>query len=96
MGRIVRLQSMDGGWAPFNHAQKPSQIHGVDDLRRVSDAIHRQCVALRQIQMAPTPELIELGEIFFIATRMAEALKSPEIQAHLFAKGPRAGMANLL
>lgn len=94
--RISSLQKVDGGWAPFDHGQRPVQINGVRDLRRVCDAIHRQCVTLRQARMALTPELIELNEILFIAAQMAELLKSPEFKPRSLGAAPHAEMLNLL
>jgi hypothetical protein len=94
--RVARLQSMDCGLAPFDHNQRPSPIHDVHELGRIGDAIQHRCVALRQSQIAPAAELIELSEIFYIATRMAEALNSPEFKARLLAGGPPATMLNLL
>jgi hypothetical protein len=79
--RISSLQQVDGGWAPFDQNQRPSQINGVRDLRRICYGVHRQCVALRQAGMAVTPELIELDEILFIAAEMAESLKSPQYKS---------------
>ncbi|MGA8051640.1 MAG: hypothetical protein WCA09_15790, partial [Burkholderiales bacterium] len=58
--RVANLQRVDGGWAPFDHDQTPSQVHSVRDLWRFRDAVHSQCIALKQARLQLTPEILEL------------------------------------
>lgn len=94
--RVKSLQRMDGGWAPFDKDQMPSEVNGVRDLRRIREAVHRQCVALRETRVQLTPELIELDEILFIASQLAESMKAPEFKARLPAATRRSRLLNLV
>jgi hypothetical protein len=76
--RVVRLQRIAGGWAPFDQDRRPAPINGVRDLQRVQNAVHRQCVRLRQSGFALNPELLELDEVLFVAAETAESLESRE------------------
>jgi len=78
---ILRVQSVDGGWAPFDQGQQPSRINGVADLQRIQGAVHRQCVALRQSGFKLIPELVELDEVLFVAVRAADSLATRESRA---------------
>ena len=90
------MQKIDGGWAPFDQDQTPSRINGVRDLWRVRDAVYRQCAALRQACLQLTPELMELDEILFLATQLAESMKMPEYKAHTRAVTARFRLAKLV
>lgn len=79
--RIVSIQKVDAGWAPFDMHQRPQQINSALDLRCVRDAIHSHCIALREARMALTPELVELDEFFFTATDMIENFGRPALKA---------------
>jgi hypothetical protein len=70
---VERLQQIDAGWAPFDTAGRPVQIDGATHLRCIRDAVHSHCMALREAGFAPTPELAELEEFFYVANRRAEA-----------------------
>lgn len=94
--RVERLQTIDGGWAPFDQNQMPSQVNGVRDLRRIRDAVYRQCAALRQARVELTPELMELDEILFIAVQLAESMKAPEFKTRSPAATARSRLLNLL
>lgn len=72
--RIANLQKIDAGWAPFDAGQQPLQIDSALGVRCVGDAIHKQCMALRDAGVALTPELVELDEFFFAAREMVEHL----------------------
>jgi hypothetical protein len=80
--RILAIQKIDAGWAPFDDYQYPQQIHGALDLRCIRDAIHAHCIALREAGVALTPELVELDEFFFTATGMIESFGQPALRAH--------------
>ncbi|MGA8004460.1 MAG: hypothetical protein WCA17_00010 [Burkholderiales bacterium] len=94
--RIKALQKIDGGWAPFSQRQAPSRINGVRDLRRVRDAVYGQCAALRQAGVQLTPELMELDEILFVATRLAESMRTPEYKARAAGNTGRLRLAKLV
>jgi len=81
MERIANLQRVDGGWAPFDHDQTPSQVDDVADLRRFRDAVSSQCIALKQARLQLIPEITELDEILFIAVQLVESMKVPEFRA---------------
>ena len=66
--RVANLQRIDGGWAPFDADLQPTPLYRPADLQRVCDAVHGQCVALRDAGMALTPELLELDLFFLLAT----------------------------
>jgi hypothetical protein len=85
--RVRRLQQADGGWAPFDQRQRPSTLNGVRDLQRVQNAVHRQCIQLRRIGIALSPELIELDEVLFVAVQAAKSLLSRESNALLPERG---------
>jgi hypothetical protein len=94
--RVKSLQRVDGGWAPFDEDQMPSQVNGVGDLRRIRDAVHFQCAALKQAHVQLTPELIELDEILFIAAQLTESMKAPEFKARSPMATGRSRLLNLL
>lgn len=94
--RIRNLQKVDGGWAPFDREQMPAQIDSVVHLRRFQDAVHRQCAALKQAGMEPTPEIIELNEFLFIAVRLADCMKTHPSKARSTASGTHSRLLNLL
>ena len=66
--RVARVQRVDAGWAPFDQDRQPTAVYRATDVRRICDAVHGQCVALRDAGIAPTPELLELDLFFFLAT----------------------------
>lgn len=87
--RVESIQRVDGGWAPFDWNQRPMQVDGVRNLRRISDVVHRHCIFLREAGMALTPELVELDEFFLVAAEMAEGLwqatpqaRTPAVPSH--------------
>lgn len=65
--RVLRLQSMDAGWAPFDDNQQALPIDDADDVRRVFASVRNQCAALRAAGLTLTPELLELDLFFFFA-----------------------------
>ena len=94
--RVKSLQRVDGGWAPFDEDQMPSEVDGVQDLRRIRDGVHLQCVALKQARVQLTPELIELDEVLFIASQLAESMKAPEFKARPRAATGRSRLLSLV
>ena len=66
--RVACVQRVDAGWAPFDQRQKPTAVYRATDVRRICDAVHGQCVALRDAGMALAPELLELDLFFLLAT----------------------------
>ena len=75
--RVARVQRVDAGWAPFDQDQKPTAVYRATDVHRICDAVHGQCVALRDAGIALTPELLELELFFILATAKLSQL-APE------------------
>lgn len=65
--RILRLQSMDAGWAPFDDNQQAMPVEDADDVRRIFASVRNQCAALRAAGLTLSPELLELDLFFFFA-----------------------------
>lgn len=78
--RIESLQKVDGGWAPFDWNQRPLRVNGIQDVRRIRDAIHSQSGYLREAGITLTPELTELDEFFCVAIEKAESLGQISVQ----------------
>ncbi|MGQ0653305.1 MAG: hypothetical protein ACT4P4_13740 [Betaproteobacteria bacterium] len=72
--RIEALQKLDGGWGPFDAGLKPVQVTSATHLRCMRDAVHAQCMALREAHMTPSAELAELEAFFFVAQYRLELL----------------------
>ncbi|MGQ0511696.1 MAG: hypothetical protein ACT4P9_13925 [Betaproteobacteria bacterium] len=68
--RIVNLQKMDGGWAPFDTNQRPLRVGSLARVHAIRDAIHRHCIALRTAGFPLTAELVELDEFFHRACEL--------------------------
>jgi len=79
--RVASLQKIDAGWAPFTAAEQPLEISDALSVRCIRDAIHHQCIALREVRVALTPELVELEEFFHVATEMVENFGCTPMQA---------------
>jgi hypothetical protein len=80
--RIANVQKIDAGWAPFDTCLRPLQINGALDVRCIRDAIHCQCMALREARVALMPELTELDEFFFIANEIIESKGRTQLRLH--------------
>ena len=59
--RVLRLQRIDAGWAPFDLQQHPSPLAGPTDLHNACDAVQAQCAALSGAGVEVEPELAELA-----------------------------------
>ena len=94
--RVANLQRVDGGWAPFDQDQTPSQVENVADLKRFRYAVRSQCVALQQARLQLTPEIMELDEILFIALQLTESMKVPEFKTRAPAARNGSRLLNLL
>jgi hypothetical protein len=94
--RIASLQSVDGGWAPFDRGLRPLQVNTIGHLKGFRDAVHRQCLALKEANFRLTPEIMELDEILSIASQYAEALRTPEFKERSAAVSRRPALLNLL
>lgn len=79
--RIANIQKIDAGWAPFNAGEQPLEVGDALTVRCIRDAIHHHCIALREVRVALTPELVELEEFFHVATEMVENLGCTPSQA---------------
>ncbi len=90
--RIDRVRAIAIDGAPFGPQGRPCALQGAPDLRRIRDAVHRRCVALRQTGAALPPDLVELDEMFFIAAQMAESVDAPAYQARSPAVAARSGL----
>lgn len=92
--RISSLQESGAHWTPFDAGQRPLQVSGALEVRRIHAAIHCHCLDLRQAGVALAPELLELDEFFRLATGMIEnagwaavqgqapPMRTPEIPSH--------------
>ena len=74
--RIENLRKIDGGWGPFDYQGRPEPIRGVADFARISDALSRHCLALKEGGIALTPELLELDLFFALAKQSAKSFLS--------------------
>ncbi len=79
--RIASIQKIDAGWAPFTAGEQPLEISDALSVRCIRDAIHHQCIALREVSVALTPELVELEEFFHVATELVENFGRAPMQA---------------
>ena len=79
--RVANIQKIDAGWAPFNASEQPLEISDALTVRCIRDAIHHHCIALRDVSVALTPELVELEEFFHVATEMVENFGRSPMQA---------------
>lgn len=71
--KVVRVQKVDAGWAPFDEYQRPAPLYRSADLRQICDTVHGQCSALRTAGVSLAPELCELDLFLFLAcTRLTE------------------------
>lgn len=79
--RVLALQRIDAGWAPFDDRQQPVPVCEAADVLQIADALHRQCVALRESGIPATPELLELDLFFFFARQIVEERESAASRA---------------
>ncbi|HET9736344.1 MAG TPA: hypothetical protein VFP62_13840 [Burkholderiales bacterium] len=93
--RVVQIQRLDGGWAPFDARQQPMPLHRPTDVHRIRDAVHAQCASLRAASVTAAPELLELDLFLSMAcAKLADiepamapqhpgsAERQPESRAH--------------
>lgn len=78
--RVLRLQSMDAGWAPFDDNQQAAPIEDAEDVRRIFASVRNQCAALRAAGLTLSPELLELDLFFFFANE-SMGVHQPEYAA---------------
>lgn len=65
--RIVNLQSLHAGWAPFDEYQHPFRIISVSDVRQVRNSIRMRCRELEASGLRIGSELLELDLFFLFA-----------------------------
>ena len=70
--RILNLQKIDAGWAPFDDRQQPVPVYRAIDVLQICDSVHDQCTALKESGIALAPELLELDLFFFFARQVVE------------------------
>ena len=70
--RILGLQKIDAGWAPFDEEQQPVPLYRLVDVLQICDSVRSQCVALRESGVTLTPELLELDLFFFFVRQIVE------------------------
>ena len=80
--RIESLQKIDGGWGAFDNNQRPEPIDSLADIARLSDALSNHCHALKEAQLEPTPELLELNLYFSLARQVAGESGSGRLPSH--------------
>ena len=70
--RVLRLQKIDAGWAPFDDRQQPVPVYEAIDVLQICDSVRSQCIALKESGIALTPELLELDLFFFFVRQIVE------------------------
>jgi len=70
--KIENLQRVDGGWGPFDKYGQSTRLRTMAHVTWIGDTVRRQLVALKDVGMAPNPELIELDVVFSIAKQVVE------------------------
>lgn len=80
--RILSVQKVDAGWAPFDERQQPVPVCGVVDVLQICDSVRSQCIALKESGMALTPELLELDLFLFFARQVVEDHEPASSRAH--------------
>jgi hypothetical protein len=70
--RVLSLQKIDAGWAPFDDRQQPVPVYGALDVLQICDSVRSQCIALKESGITLTPELLELDLFFFFARQIVE------------------------
>ena len=70
--RVLSIQKIDAGWAPFDDRQQPVPVYGAVDLLQICESVRSQCVALKDSGITLTPELLELDLFFFFVRQIVE------------------------
>ena len=70
--RVLSLQKIDAGWAPFDDRQQPVPVHGAVDVLQICDSVRSQCIDLKESGIALAPELLELDLFFFFVRQIVE------------------------
>lgn len=65
--RVIRLQSTDAGWAPFDEYQRPFPVLRAGDIRQLGGSVRIRCRELEASDRRIAPELRELDLFFFFA-----------------------------
>jgi hypothetical protein len=91
---VLRVQQVDGGWAPFDAHQRPTPVYRVEDVRRIFAAVERQCAALRDAGVALGPELLALDQFLYLACAKLAQLE-PETPAAARALAGASAVAGL-
>jgi len=81
--RIVNLQRIDGGWAPFDTNQQPSPLYRSADVQEIRDSVHGQCASLQAAGVEPSAELLELDMYLCLA-----CVKLTEFELGLWTERP--------
>jgi hypothetical protein len=68
-GRVLKLQAMVGGWAPFDERQQPLPIESREQVRALGDDLERQRRNFEASGAAITLELFEIEMCFLMARR---------------------------
>jgi len=70
--RILSLQKIDAGWAPFDYRQHPVPVCGTVDVFQICETMRAHCTALKESGITLAPELLELDLFFFFARQIVE------------------------
>jgi len=70
--RVLNIQKIDAGWAPFDDRQQAAPVCGVTDVLQICDSVRAQCIALKDSGIPPSAELLELDLFFFFARQVVE------------------------
>lgn len=65
--RVIRLQTTDAGWVPFDEYQRPFPVFGAKDVRQIRGSIRIRCRELEASGIKIAPELLELDLFLFFA-----------------------------
>jgi len=84
--KIGNLQRIDGGWGPFDRYGQVVRLRTVADVSRIGETVRRQIVALKAVEIALNPEIVELDRFFSIAREVAD--ERAAISARKYAATP--------
>jgi len=82
--RVVDMQRVDGGWAPFDANQQPTPLYRSADVHKICDSVHGQIASLQAAAVEPTAELLELDIYLCLA-----CVKLTEFELGLWTEHPR-------
>jgi hypothetical protein len=70
--RVLKLQQLVGGWAPFDVDQQPLPIASADDVHTIGEDLDAQRRRFEASGLAITQELFEIDAFFLLARNALE------------------------